>query len=86
MFSVTYNKMIAFWDNVYGFKMSCMRKDVVKEASTDIIKKECIITSSGKYVCERNFSRGHYFIFCLFHPMYYYFFFYKVIEFLLPVL
>jgi len=44
----TYEKLIKFWDNVYGFKMSCMRKEVNKEASTIVVKKENIITSSGQ--------------------------------------
>ncbi|KAG7174128.1 arginine N-methyltransferase 3-like [Homarus americanus] len=33
----TYSKLVAFWDDVYGFKMSCMQKEVIKEATTDII-------------------------------------------------
>lgn len=44
----TYEKLIKFWDNVYGFKMSCMRKEVNKEASTVVVKSENIITSSGQ--------------------------------------
>ncbi|CAL4126112.1 unnamed protein product [Meganyctiphanes norvegica] len=44
----TYEKLIKFWDNVYEFKMSCMRKEVIKEASTVVVKSENIITSSGE--------------------------------------
>ncbi|KAK7018782.1 Protein arginine N-methyltransferase 3 [Halocaridina rubra] len=43
-----YNKYIAFWDDVYGFKMSCMRSAVIKEATTEVVKEECIITSEDK--------------------------------------
>ncbi|KAK8731020.1 hypothetical protein OTU49_007756, partial [Cherax quadricarinatus] len=42
----TYEKIISFWNDVYGFKMSCMQKEVVKEASTDIVKQQHIITSA----------------------------------------
>ncbi|XP_047483687.1 protein arginine N-methyltransferase 1-like [Penaeus chinensis] len=41
-----FHKYVSFWDDVYGFKMTCMKGDVVKEANTDIIKEEKIITSS----------------------------------------
>lgn len=39
-----HDKHIAFWENVYGFKMSCMQADVVKEASVDIVKPDKIIS------------------------------------------
>ncbi|XP_071522697.1 protein arginine N-methyltransferase 1-like isoform X2 [Panulirus ornatus] len=44
----THKRLVGFWDNVYGFKMSCMRRDVIKEASTDIVKKQCIVTSADQ--------------------------------------
>lgn len=44
----TYEKLLKFWDNVYEFKMSCMRKEVIKEASTVVVKSENIISSSGQ--------------------------------------
>ncbi|KAK3862096.1 hypothetical protein Pcinc_032007 [Petrolisthes cinctipes] len=44
----TYNKLVVFWDDVYGFKMSCMKQEVVKEASTDVVKSENIITTAAK--------------------------------------
>ncbi|XP_066962795.1 uncharacterized protein [Macrobrachium rosenbergii] len=44
----SYNKFIAFWDDVYGFKMSCMRSGVIKEATTEVVKEEFIITSADK--------------------------------------
>lgn len=39
-----HDKHVAFWEDVYGFKMSCMKSDVVKEASVDIVKPERIIS------------------------------------------
>ncbi|XP_045610787.2 uncharacterized protein Art3 [Procambarus clarkii] len=44
----TYKNIISFWDDVYGFKMSCIRTEVVKEASTDIVKEQFIITSTDQ--------------------------------------
>lgn len=43
----SHSKLIAFWDDVYGFKMSCMRREVVKEASTDVVKEACVLTTAG---------------------------------------
>lgn len=39
-----HDKHVAFWEDVYGFKMSCMKSDVVKEASVDLVKPERIIS------------------------------------------
>ncbi|KAG7473683.1 hypothetical protein MATL_G00098450 [Megalops atlanticus] len=35
---------IAFWDDVYGFKMSCMKKVVVLEAVVEVLKPETLIS------------------------------------------
>uniref|UniRef100_A0A6Q2YKQ9 type I protein arginine methyltransferase n=1 Tax=Esox lucius TaxID=8010 RepID=A0A6Q2YKQ9_ESOLU len=35
---------IAFWDNVYGFKMECMKKAVVPEAVVEVLKRETLIS------------------------------------------
>lgn len=39
-----HSKHIAFWEDVYGFKMTCMKREVFKEASVDVVKKDKIIT------------------------------------------
>lgn len=39
-------KNLDFWDDVYGFKMTCMKTDVLKEGSLAIVKPETIITDS----------------------------------------
>ncbi|XP_050719380.1 uncharacterized protein LOC127000026 [Eriocheir sinensis] len=44
----SHNKLITFWDDVYGFKMSCMRREVVKEASTDVVKEACVLTTAAQ--------------------------------------
>ena len=35
----------SFWDDVYGFKMSCMKADVIKEASVGVVKPEVVVTA-----------------------------------------
>ncbi|KAJ7986198.1 hypothetical protein DPEC_G00348300 [Dallia pectoralis] len=35
---------IAFWDNVYGFKMECMKKAVVPEAVVEVLKPDTLIS------------------------------------------
>ena len=37
-----YKEYIEFWDDVYGFKMSTMKRDVIKEANVEVIKPEVI--------------------------------------------
>ncbi|MPC20295.1 protein arginine N-methyltransferase 1-like [Portunus trituberculatus] len=44
----SHKKLITFWDDVYGFKMSCLRREVVKEASTDVVKEHCVLTSAAQ--------------------------------------
>ncbi|KAI5609349.1 protein arginine N-methyltransferase 3 isoform X1 [Silurus asotus] len=37
---------IAFWDDVYGFKMACMKKAVIPEAVVEVLKPETVISES----------------------------------------
>ncbi|ESO83944.1 hypothetical protein LOTGIDRAFT_108121 [Lottia gigantea] len=39
-----YNKDVLFWDDVYGFKMTCLKSEVIKEACVDIIKNDTVVT------------------------------------------
>lgn len=39
-----HQNLIAFWDNVYGFNMSGMRKDVLSEAIVEVCSAEHILT------------------------------------------
>lgn len=39
-----YNSKIAFWDDVYGFKMSCMKSSVTDEVHVRLVKKETMVT------------------------------------------
>lgn len=51
-----HNKHIAFWEDVYGFKMSCMKSEVVKEASVDIIKPGKVISDPAVIKVVEDFS------------------------------
>lgn len=35
---------LAFWDDVYGFKMACMKKAVLPEAVVEVLNPECLIS------------------------------------------
>ena len=38
-----YNKYIQYWDNVYDFKMSCMRVQVCREALVQVVNNQHIV-------------------------------------------
>ncbi|XP_052708946.1 protein arginine N-methyltransferase 3-like [Crassostrea angulata] len=35
---------VTYWDDVYGFKMTCMKSEVIKEASVEFVKADKIIS------------------------------------------
>ena len=39
-----HNKTVGFWSDVYGFKMSSLRKSVIKDAQIITIEKEAVVT------------------------------------------
>lgn len=41
-----YKGYISFWDDVYGFTMRCMKSEVIKEASVELVDKETIVTDT----------------------------------------
>ncbi|XP_072937106.1 protein arginine N-methyltransferase 3 [Epargyreus clarus] len=53
----THKKLIEFWSDVYGFKMNCMKSEVVREASVDlvgsdhIISQPCVVKDIDIYSC-----------------------------------
>ncbi|XP_075992702.1 arginine methyltransferase 3 [Anticarsia gemmatalis] len=40
----THKRLIDFWSDVYGYKMNCMKSEVVREASVDIVAAKNIIS------------------------------------------
>lgn len=43
-----YVELVDYWSNVYGFKMSCMKAEVVREPSIEICNPEELITSTAQ--------------------------------------
>lgn len=39
-----HQERIAFWDDVYGFNMACMKKAVVPEAVVEVVKADTLIS------------------------------------------
>ncbi|CAH0726157.1 unnamed protein product, partial [Brenthis ino] len=54
----THKKLIEFWSDVYGYKMNCMKSEVVREASIDvvpskhIISEPCVVKEIDIYTCN----------------------------------
>lgn len=40
----TYTEKVKYWDNVYGFKMSCMRTPLLEEASVSYASSEHVMS------------------------------------------
>ncbi|KAG1714212.1 Protein arginine N-methyltransferase 3 [Nymphon striatum] len=40
-----YSKNVLLWKNVYGYKMTCMKKELLQEACIETVKEENIVTS-----------------------------------------
>ena len=50
-----HERNLEYWDNVYGFQMTCMRTAVVKEASVMVVNDSHIVTDSCLLkVCLQN--------------------------------
>jgi len=41
-----YQRRLSYWDNVYGFRMSCMKCAVISEAETAVVDSSKVITES----------------------------------------
>jgi len=39
-----YGQLLDFWDDVYGYKMKCMRAPILEEASVEIVPSACMIS------------------------------------------
>ncbi len=39
-----YRRNLGFWDDVYGFKMSCMKTEVAKEPSLNILREKSVVS------------------------------------------
>lgn len=43
-----HHKHLAYWQDVYGFRMSCMQKAVAQEASVALVDKDKVITNAAE--------------------------------------
>jgi len=41
-----YSQHVTYWDDVYGFRMSCMKSCVVREASVDVVARDKVVTDA----------------------------------------
>lgn len=42
--TVKHQERIAFWDDVYGFSMACMKKAVVPEAVVEVVAADTLVS------------------------------------------
>ncbi|XP_046395851.1 protein arginine N-methyltransferase 1 [Ischnura elegans] len=42
-----HSQLLAFWSDVYGFKMSCMQRECTKEAMVELVNSSAVFTSSS---------------------------------------
>eukprot|EP00088_Acartia_fossae_P056829 TRINITY_DN6622_c0_g1_i2.p1 TRINITY_DN6622_c0_g1~~TRINITY_DN6622_c0_g1_i2.p1 ORF type:complete len:588 (-),score=142.04 TRINITY_DN6622_c0_g1_i2:598-2361(-) len=40
-----YSRLISFWENVYGYKMTCMRNPILEEANVEIVPGEAVASA-----------------------------------------
>lgn len=49
---------MGFWEDVYGFRMTCMQSEVVREANVEVVASDkvatssCILTQIDLYTCN----------------------------------
>lgn len=54
-----YDKLIGFWDDVYGYSMSCLRKDALTEPNVEtipsdkVISESCTLADIDLYTCTK---------------------------------
>ncbi|XP_045511493.1 protein arginine N-methyltransferase 3 [Colias croceus] len=56
----THKRLIDYWSDVYGYKMNCMKSEVVREATIDVVSQEhilsepCVVKEIDIYTCTIN--------------------------------
>nr|CAD7260629.1 unnamed protein product [Timema shepardi] len=54
---VRYGELVGFWSDVYGYRMSCLQREVVREPMVEVISEEkvvtdtCLLTQLDLYTC-----------------------------------
>ncbi|PSN37657.1 Protein arginine N-methyltransferase 3 [Blattella germanica] len=53
-------ELVGFWNDVYGYRMTCLKNEVIKEATIEVIPEDkiittaCILTELDLYKCTTN--------------------------------
>uniref|UniRef100_A0A1B6C1N1 type I protein arginine methyltransferase n=2 Tax=Clastoptera arizonana TaxID=38151 RepID=A0A1B6C1N1_9HEMI len=42
-----HKELVGFWSDVYGYKMSCLRTEVIREPSVEVVHPDSIVTSAS---------------------------------------
>lgn len=45
----THEKTIGYWNDVYGFKMSCMKQIIIKDAQIQVIDRENVVSDYFRF-------------------------------------
>lgn len=56
--AVKHQERIAFWDDVYGFSMACMKKAVVPEAVVEVVAADTLVSEPAVIQVWCRCSRG----------------------------
>lgn len=40
-----YSRLVGFWDDVYGYKMTCMRRPLLEEASVEVVPASSVVSA-----------------------------------------
>jgi len=43
-----YSSLVGFWDDVYGYKMTCMRSPILEEASVEVVPGDSLVSNSAE--------------------------------------
>ena len=38
-------RLVGFWDDVYGYKMTCMRSPILEEASVEVVPGDSLVSN-----------------------------------------
>ena len=46
--NILYYSLVGFWDDVYGYKMTCMRSPILEEASVEVVPGDSLVSNSAE--------------------------------------
>lgn len=45
--SVRHKELIGFWSDVYGYRMSCLQREVIREPTVDVVPQHMVVTTAS---------------------------------------